>query len=847
MFAQAVIARAVDLDKAVRFNIEAQVVGSALIEFSKQSDIQVVISPEADSTKITGPLYGTLSARTALETLLKNTGLTYSAVDDSVSVTPLSSSKSASAAGRASRLAATNVSTGPQSLNGRSNQEASIEQVVVTAQKRTEKLMDVPASITAVGGERLEWLQVNSLSDLANYVPGMSVIGGGVPGSRDIILRGLNTSYANATVGATVGTYIDDVPIGLSGPVGRGAQYGADLQPYDIERVEVLKGPQGTLYGANTLGGLVKYVTRAPDLTAFDANLGTALEYTDNTGSPNWDAHGYVNFPIVADTFAVRLSAYKKGDAGYIDNVGIGDKNANSVQQQGGRLTALWKVNAAFSVRAQALYERASTANVTAVSMNGVTGQPLYGQLVLSTQFPEPYRQETQNDSLSINWDLGFATLTSATGWSKIYWTRAEDFSIPYGSFCAPIPAYGLQGCVDYPFANALALFKYRGDTSKTTEEVRLASPDGQRIQWIIGGFYTNETGRELYSVPTYTPSHVQLPDADNLLLGNNGPAKYRELAGFANLTYEIVDHFDVTGGARYSSYRESTEETVTTGVLYDNVPLVGPASTLPSVGVTNWMADARYRPDDTLMVYGRVATGFRPGYGCKYYSNGTPCGNPRLGVPGSVNSDRTTNFELGLKGQTPNQRLQVDLSVFYIKWKDIQVQTLTATGISYAGNGGNASSRGIEYATTFRPLHDLNLGATLAYTNAHLDQDAPGVNGAKGNQLPDAPRLTASATADYSHPLSSGASLLFGASYQYRDAIVNQFDHTGAPVPMGPQNIVNAYIGLVLKAMKLRLYGENIFNNNSYAGLQFINDPSSPRFVPTRPRTVGISADYQF
>src|ERR1700722_8460902 len=206
----------------------------------------------------------------------------------------------------------------------------SIEEIVVTAQNRPEKLIDVPTSISAIGGDRLESLQINTLADLASFVPGMSVQELGAPGAREIILRGLNTSYNNATTASTVATYIDDLPVGSSTAAGRGGQYGADLQPYDIERIEVLKGPQGTLYGANTLGGLVKYVSRQPDLNQFEARAGTDVAHVNDAGGADWGVRAAVNLPIVPDELAVRISGFKKHDAGYINNIGIGVEDANA-------------------------------------------------------------------------------------------------------------------------------------------------------------------------------------------------------------------------------------------------------------------------------------------------------------------------------------------------------------------------------------------------------------------------------------------------------------------------------------------------------------------------------------
>src|SRR5579862_5956803 len=176
-----------------------------------------------------------------------------------------------------------------------------LEEVVVTAQKREEKLTDVPASISVISGERLEALNVTSLADLASYVPGMSVQSNGAPGFSQIVLRGINTNANNYSAGPTVGTYIDDLPVNSSSNGSRGGEIGADLNPYDIDRIEVLKGPQGTFYGSSTLGGLVRYILKKPNFDAFDVRAGASIESIDGSGSPGYAVNGAVNVPIVSD------------------------------------------------------------------------------------------------------------------------------------------------------------------------------------------------------------------------------------------------------------------------------------------------------------------------------------------------------------------------------------------------------------------------------------------------------------------------------------------------------------------------------------------------------------------
>jgi outer membrane receptor protein involved in Fe transport len=713
-------------------------------------------------------------------------------------------------------------------------QTDSLEEIIVTAQKRSENLLDVPTSVSAIGGERLESLQVNSLSNLANYVPGLSVTDGGAPGTRLIEIRGLSTTYY-PTSGPLVGTYIDDLPVGDSTNNARGALFGLDLNPYDIDHVEVLKGPQGTLYGANTMGGLIKYSLRSPNLEQVEVLAGADGGYIDGSNGANWGIRGAVNLPIVTDKLAVRLSGFHRYTAGYIDNVITGAKYVNHSTESGGRGALLWQVTDSLAVRAMILAQNVNAADLTAVTFNnGATLQPLNGPFRVSSYFSEPSTQQSRIYSIGVDWNLHFATLSSSTGWSRINSSQTQDFTSAFGAFCVPNFAdIGLPGCPNYPHADALVPFYLSLRASKLVEEVRLTSPENQRMQWMLGGYYTKEDTWQNEFSPALTPSYVPA----DLIFQQINTGVYRERAGFANITYKFNDRFDIGGGDRYSAYSQTGCPNTVYGLFGSPY---APCTSLPSTGVSVWMANARFHLNQDAMLYARVATGYRPGGGCP------TCGQPALGVPGVVNPDKTTNYEVGFKGSLLDQRLQVEMAAFHIDWKDVQLTQITAQGLLYPGNGGTAVSNGFELTTAYRVMKDLRLNATLGYTDAHLTQDAPAAGGKSGDPLPGSPRWTGSLTADYSRPLDDRKTLLLGAGYRYKDAVVNQLEHTGDPFPLGPQNIADVYTGLTLRDVTIRLYATNVFNNRSYVGLLYVDDPTRPVFVPLKPRTIGLSVDYQ-
>jgi outer membrane receptor protein involved in Fe transport len=861
-------------------NIPAQPLGPALQTLAKDRNFQVVYVSEEINSAHTHGAVGEFTSEEALKALLSGTGLTFRYLDEkTVTVVPVSSGTSAApssdetalprAAREDSSVARNDAEKGGQNRSfwdrfrvaqvdqgsssssaavEKKNEQASekkpiqLEEVIVTAQKREERLMDVPASVSTISGERLALLQADTLSDVANFIPGLAVTSSGGPGMRQIVIRGVSTDFYPITTAPTVATYVDDMPVGSgAGGPNQGSVFGLDLNPYDIERLEVLKGPQGTLYGSNAMGGLVKYVLRAPNLTKFEASMGGDLQDVDGSGRPSSVVRGSINVPIVADKLALRVSGFYNNNAGYIDNFGLSVKHANHSTEDGGRATLLWQATDRLAFRVNVLAQDVDGADLSVITLDGTTLKPVYGSHAFNLDLRQPYTQKTRVYNVHADWDLGFATLISSTGWSRLTTARSLDFSTSFGQFCAP--ASFTTGCPDYPFANARARFDLTLPSRRFVQEVRLASPVDQRIQWMLGGYYTKEEDELSQNVGAFTPSLLQLPVADTIFHNDNfgTPSIFRENAVFGNATYRFSDQFDISGGIRHSTYSEVAVFGTVYGALFGGVTSFMSGTRTPSTGVTTWMTDARFRPSRDMTIYARVATGYRPGSGCP------TCGIPSLNIPGIVEPDRTTNYEVGLKGQFLDNRLQIDLSAFQINWSNIQLNQLSKANTIYAGNGGTARIRGLELAGGYRILESLQFNATLAYTDARLTQDALGANGLNGDQLPASPRWTGSLGADYGQPLRTDMSFLLGGAYRYRDKVLGLFEHAPNSYPAGPQNIVDMYTGFAVKNLTVKLHARNIFNNKSYTGLLYLDNPQRPLFVPIQPRTIGLGADYQF
>jgi outer membrane receptor protein involved in Fe transport len=704
------------------------------------------------------------------------------------------------------------------------------EDIVVTAQKRSEKLTEVPLAIAVVSSEALANRGATTLADIVSNVPGVAITNGGAPGINTVIIRGLATSSSNSFNAPLVVTYIDDQPTGASaGGFGgaRGGAYTLDLMPYDVDKVEILRGPQGTLYGANAMGGILKYALKRPDLNDVEVRAGGDVSHTASSGGFDWGVRAAANVPLIEDRLALRVSGYTRETAGWVDNIGINRKNSNSTRTTGGRASLLFVPTDRLDIEASVLLQRIRSDDNSTITMDGQTGQPAFGRYIRSTKYAETYGQDAENYAVRINWDLDFATLTSSTSYARMKYDQMLDLS---GIAYVPTEPTAL---IPYRFVNRL---------KKLTQETRLTSDDAGRFSWMIGSFFTRESPNEFNDFRAFSDYDVPLAPPNNILLLGTTPGsrnKYTEWGAFANGTYRLSDTFDVGAGIRYGENRTKGCDSGFTGI-YGNGGTYA-CQSRPWDGVTTWMVNARYHFQPDAMFYGRIATGYRPGGGCD------TCGNPLLGVPPTYDPDRLTNYELGIKGMFFDRRLQFELSAFYIDWTDIQLRVTNAQGFSYAGNGDTARSRGVEINASHAVTDALKLGGYVSYTDAELTADAPGVGGKDGDRLPGSAPWAGGVMADYGREVGVDTKLIAGVAYRYKDAVNGQLAGTGQPYRMGAHSVVDLYGGVEFGNTAVRVFVKNLLNERAYTGLAFLTDRTRPLFAPVQPFTVGLSIDQAF
>ena len=547
-----------------------------------------------------------------------------------------------------------------------------LEEVIVTAQKRSQTVLDVPQSISVVSGDTLEQQQVNGFEDYLKFVPGLQ-LEQDTPGQGRLVLRGVNTGG----VASTVGVYLDETPFGSSSGLVNGAILAGDFDTFDLARLEVLRGPQGTLYGASSMGGVLKFVTNAPDTRAFALRGRVGVESVDG-GGESYYGSAVVNAPL-SETLAVRASGTYRKDAGFIDSIGTAGsdvaKDINSSKVSGGRMSALFAPSEGFDLRLSAALQTIDTNAPTVVESDPDTLKTLYGRPTLSQFVPQFTNIDYRIYNATANVDVGFGRLTSVTSYATENQSKRADVT------------FNLSGLIGAIFGTPNELYLGQSTNSKKfTQELRLASKATGPVDWIVGGYYTNEDGLILQQYVPVVPGTLTEITTLPLLAKVSLSSRYEEVAGFANATFHLGPRFDLDLGGRYSHNKQDATQAA------DGALVGGPASfpqAKSSEGVFTYSVAPKFKVSELTAVYARVAKGFRPGG-----PNVLPP-NPPAGTPTSYNSDSLLSYEVGVKTQSADRRYALELSAYHLDWKNIQLLAVI-NGFGLNANGADAKSDGL-------------------------------------------------------------------------------------------------------------------------------------------------------
>ena len=675
--------------------------------------------------------------------------------------------------------------------------------IVVTANRRSETLQKVPMAVSALTYHDIQRQHLQDFSDYAASVPGLGAISLG-PGMTELSIRGIASGSQQPS--ASVGVYVDETPFGSSSVFAIGSALTPDLDPADVERIEVLRGPQGTLYGAGALGGVIRFITIPPDTENYSGRLQLGGTSVDGGGN-GFDVHGMVNLPLVKDKLAIRANVYDETDPGFVDDAGRGKTDVNESKVKGGRVSLLWTPTDKTSVRVTALAQNLAAAGSATVALDPDTLQPVYGDLQQrnATLGGDVFDGHYRLYNVTFNTDFGWAKLMSSSSYSTLdAVTNTDATSLLYLGPQANGRPYGTLEQATIP-------------QTKATQEFRLSSSKSQTVEWLGGVFWTRETGnnaQNIYASDYYSgtpqPSPFGIP-----IGGDLQPSTYEAYAAYGSITWHVTDRFDVEAGLRYSHDKQHYTE-IGYGLLFGGVPPTVLLDKRSSDSSTTFSLTPTFHINDNNMLYARVASGFLPGG-----PNIVPVGVPN--VPATFSPTKLTDYEVGLKSTSPDDRVMVDLSAYYIDWTKIPLTTFE-NNFTFLTSGGQAKSKGLEATVSWIPAQGLKLSANASYNDATLTKDAPyPSNGKRGDPLPYAPRFTLGLSGDYDFALGGGWHGYVGASYQYVDERSTDFAFSYPvagvlpPLPSSPTvpayNTINLRAGVNRGQWSIDAYVKNLTN----------------------------------
>ena len=773
-----------------------------------------------------------------------------------------------------------------------------LSDIVVTANRSgAQSLQNVPIAVAVVNIEQITKSGQGNLVDLAKFTPSLSITEGG-PGYNKFNMRGLSTGgYASSDTSdrSLVAVYLDDTPISVQGQT-------PDLKIYDLERVEILRGPQGTLFGAGSMAGTVRFVTAKPDLHSFFGNAETGAATTDH-GEASYNLRGMINLPIVSDTLAVRANFYVGRDGGFIDNIGKRNKqNANRNDTYQGRVAVRWVPTPDLTIDGSFTYER-SIAHGLNSAFDGLK------PYTILTNGPEGTDDRFRLYTLGADYDVGFANLIAtgaytdrAIGFAASVEPQIGYFFQDYGSGIAPSSTSYPLFPAPTAYSNALALalpaelYQIDQKLKDYMGEIRLVSKPGGPVSWTVGAFYEKQKRHLRQDIPTpgfdklsyqnyfYGPFNVpggqydsQTVDAafqkDDIFSGLQDVDEH-QLAFYADGTWHATSKLDLTAGLRYFDFKEKyfLFESGVYGVV-NHVPLTTNA-TLKSNGV-NPRGNISYHVNDDFMIYGEVAKGFRYGGG----NQPVPLGNSGIAgqctqnlaaygytaAPLTFGPDKLWNYTIGEKAKLAGGRITLNASAYYIDWSDVQTRLRLNCSYFFTDNKGKITSKGVELESMVKVTPDITLSLSGSYNDSHAKGDIPTVGAFDGDRTPYYPQFTANAQAFYDHKLGDG-DLHLQAGYQYQstqNTTFNNFSTTlvaGKLTASGPSQTyavipeshnLSASIAYDVGQFEFGLYGNNLANGvgvvNIARATYYQVYQAGSRVTYARPRTIGVRAKVKF
>lgn len=684
--------------------------------------------------------------------------------------------------------------------------------IVVTALRRRENLQSAPADITALTGSALRLAGAQDYRDFLSAVPGVNYSSNG--GFKDkIFIRGLSDSMSSRVL-STTGVYLDEVPLTeVDGSLG-------DFGTFDINRVEILKGPQGTLYGSSSMGGTVRIITNKPDVTRYEAAFDGTLSVVQGGGT-NYQGNAMINVPIIKDVVALRVAGGYRRDAGWIDNTATGQSDVNTFKKTNVRAQLAVKPSDKLTVNLMFQYEN-SRQNYGPFEDFGAKDS-------IYRLYPEYSNYVSKIYNATIDYDLGFAHILSTTSYVDKKNNYGRDFT---SSDLGDIES--LSG-VTLPSGTGVGLL-YKFPNKLFTQEVRVSSNGTGKFNWIVGGYYSDFKPHNLQQEVTTS----DLTDGMNIYTAD---IRYKrtELAGFGELSYKPVSRLELTAGVRVFKYN-ITSDTNASGYFQNGdqtTVTVSDLKTKESSHVAKFRA--AYKATDDNLVFAQASQGYRAGGIVSPFSTTCQAELKTLGYsesPTSYKPDKLWDYEIGSKNSFLDKRVTFNATAYYINWQDAQMARNLSCGNQFISNAGKAHSRGAEIETTVTPIDHLDLRGTLAYTKATFAETNTQIQTVKGADLPNSPRWTYSGSAQYTIPFQNGSDLYLRGDFQHVGSRLNDLaGKTSGLQRMPGYTLFNARLGAQIENYEVAFFVTNLTNeravlNATYSGANNYYTLYTPRAI---------------
>ena len=739
-----------------------------------------------------------------------------------------------------------------------------LQEIVVTAEKRESTVQKTPISITAISGADLQAEGLSDMASVAQQVPGISFKTSG-PGQTEFEMRGLTSTGGESP---TVGFYLDDAVLTPAAMAQNGKTV-IDPSLFDLSRVEVLRGPQGTLYGAGSMGGTIKLVTNQPDPHAFGANAEVIGSDTTGSGGFNHTENLMLNIPLMQDVVALRLVATDKYIDGWIDRKVLGSfpvevnnstargdvagapvaqdiRHSNTERLQAGRASLLIQPTDRLSITAGFMHQ-----SLTQDGPNTIDNPPRNEVHYQPFGVPEPFEDKFDLSTLTGKYNFDSFQLVSATA----YWDRrqnqtqdiSEAMQDYIGGFFGP-PAswpFSSTGTVTEAgntwFGLGAGTITEDDYTRQFSEELRLASTGNDPLQWLVGAYYSSfGATSHVYSFYPATTYGFNGDFGTTNLADNHRKVDIDQYAVFGEVSYLLPNHFKASLGARYYQYHSNSVTSVS-GVSANGTsnPLFGLAQ---NSGATPKL-DLAFIPDDNTTVYATMSKGFRPG-GPNSPIPVPPCPSA---APTQFGPDSVWNYELGEKLRFFDSRVSVNGAIYYEDWTGVQQQVAPKCGFKFTANAGKATVYGAELEVAVVLMPGFVLSQNAGYTHATNSTTLPAAGVVAGQRLLDVPEVTANTSLSYRQPLEDGKNLVARLTNSYVDSIQ---DITFTRNTLPAYDIVGLRLGVDTVRWSAFLFADNLANKMallSDTGALSANISILNRVATNQPRTIGADLNFKF